>query len=530
MSDYIEPQQTDFDNAEQVLLDIIKAKYPTHNTKSGSVVKELLIRPLAYLYSWLLSNYNNTTEKSSVAYLRSSQLTENSVADRVASNYFVTRASGTVSKGVLTLVLNTGSLVMEAYTPLLVNGVHLVTYKRVIASGSERYETSDTVYVPVTPYDQDTTLYMARVPVYAPEKGYVDIPVGAVLESIPDARIEFGFISAAVTGGGDAETDADMLARAEYNTAQAGVGSVYGIRKLLSSAPVTVLDAAVVTSSSYLMQRDRNNTTGIGAGGAVDCYVKTRTAPRVGEISGNVTEAEAATTHELTIDDPYRIYSGLYKVNSFIIEYEKTEGGNTVHVKENIIPSEIIFKSSSLLSPENARLGSDQLITVKFNTSIALRTFKYTADVMYAPDIYTLQSFLDEDNNRFIGQTIYVKAAVPVDLKIACVVESKNALTDDVLNNVKTTMSSYVCGLPVGSRSVNFSDIRKVVAESIPGVDLKLPCNISADVLLKNGAYTWNTSSTGMLDIGNILNEESAWSYRVCYFSLLTANIRLEKA
>ena len=66
---YIEPTQTEFDDAEQLAIDVINTNAPTVMTKTGSVIRELVIRPLSYLFAWSSSNIANLQEKSSVAYL-----------------------------------------------------------------------------------------------------------------------------------------------------------------------------------------------------------------------------------------------------------------------------------------------------------------------------------------------------------------------------------------------------------------------------------------------------------------------------
>ena len=52
MPDYIEPTSSDFNSAEQVMLDVLSSTYPKTQTKAGSTLRELLVRPLAYIYAW----------------------------------------------------------------------------------------------------------------------------------------------------------------------------------------------------------------------------------------------------------------------------------------------------------------------------------------------------------------------------------------------------------------------------------------------------------------------------------------------
>ena len=135
MADLIEPTQRSFQNAETTASDVLTQASPNLLTKTGSVIRELIIRPVAHLMSWLDDNYQNTLEKSSVAYLKTSQETVNPTADLVASNYFVTRLTGTSARGILTLTLTQPVLRIGKGSPFTVGCTH-VTAISIMPKGS----------------------------------------------------------------------------------------------------------------------------------------------------------------------------------------------------------------------------------------------------------------------------------------------------------------------------------------------------------------------------------------------------------
>ena len=59
MADYIEPTQTEFENNEQVALDVMGSYAPEVMTKTGYLVRELLLRPFSYLMAWFRGNATN---------------------------------------------------------------------------------------------------------------------------------------------------------------------------------------------------------------------------------------------------------------------------------------------------------------------------------------------------------------------------------------------------------------------------------------------------------------------------------------
>ena len=127
MADYIEPTKTSFNAAEQVAIDAVSQTANNLLTRTGSVIRELIIRPVAYLLSWASGNVDNSIKQYSISYLKTSQLTENPVADLVASNYFVERRAATSSKGIITLTLDAASLTLAAGSRFSVAGNQVCT-------------------------------------------------------------------------------------------------------------------------------------------------------------------------------------------------------------------------------------------------------------------------------------------------------------------------------------------------------------------------------------------------------------------
>ena len=151
MSDYKEPDRTAFDSAMQSALDVMSTAFPDIITKPGSAVRELVLRPIAYLYAWLITAISSIYDTYSISYLSQSGATENPVADAVASNYFVTRRSGIKSQGVVTVIINTSAIQFGPDFTFAVGGVTVAVTKRTIASGSQYRDTDAALYIPVAP-------------------------------------------------------------------------------------------------------------------------------------------------------------------------------------------------------------------------------------------------------------------------------------------------------------------------------------------------------------------------------------------
>ena len=199
MADYIEPTQTEYNTVEQTTLDVVSQATPNLITKTGSVIRELVVRPAAYLTSWAITNIRDLLVKTSVAYLKTSQATENPIADLVASNYFVTRREGTGAKGIVTLTLSQPVLQLSRGTQFTVGGVAMVTPEQyLITNGNTTGVASNFKYIKSTPYNGN---WIANIPVVSTVVGKLEISVGAdVVINVSSSVIIGAELTSPITG------------------------------------------------------------------------------------------------------------------------------------------------------------------------------------------------------------------------------------------------------------------------------------------------------------------------------------------
>jgi hypothetical protein len=544
MADYIEPTKTAFTNAEQVAIDALTTASPDLITKTGSVIRELVIRPVAYLLSWVRGNIAKDFEQYSVSYLKTSQLTENPIADAVASNYFVTRRQGTGSRGVVTMTLSSSVLRLAAGSRFTVGSEQCTTTVQYMISNTPGEDTDDVVYIKSIPYIEDGTQYwIANIPVVTVNTGKIEIPLGT------QVSVNFGCptlvqvdLTSPITGGTDTETDAQLMQRAEYNTAEAGIGTYYGIKKKLAKAPVAVAGMAVLAGEDRPLYRGRFNTVSINPGGFVDCHVKTSnqaitgyTDMRAYELVGSEEDipfGQAYYTHvgakyTIVCKVPSSVCTGFLRVSSII--------SGATQVPEYVVQYE---SKDPNTSADGARLSADQIVVVTFelqNPEIDEEEVDQSTTISYIPvrlymtymaGIDPLQSYMDKDTEHFIGQDIKIKAAIPVMVDVACTVSSNDELTEDDITGIKQAIVDYVNSTNVGSGILNFSDIRSSVLTLFPNIDLRLPCTLSASVYTTDGSIDTFYSTSGILDITKTTHS-NYWGYQLCFFSSVLNNIRL---
>jgi len=527
MRKYIEPAKTTFDNAERVAVDLLTTQYPALLTKPGSAIRELVVRPMAYLYAWITDNFDNFVRVSSAAYLKTSQETDNEVADAVASNYFITRRQGVYATGIITLQLTTSYIQISNNTSFVVDDVVLVTPYRVIAmAGTTNPGLRDGVMHINMISTGSSGAYMANIPVRAMDAGPIELTAG--VPAVPQMQLPSlisAVLSSPVTGGSGTETDAQMMARAEASTANAGIGSYFGIRKRFDNGPVMVRSFGLAGGEDAVLSRARFNNVNVNPGGVVDCYVKTQN-----QLSIN------SRTRCTVLPTPYTDDSGVAWLQAEIPQIQEAIGlhglvcvSGPAYIDGSDSPTtEYWVRYESLTSSADyigARLGSYQRAFVCFRGSSASYI---DVDVMYMPGIYQLQQYIDSPENRFVGQNVVIKSAIPVTLSLSCAVAYANELSKDQLDNIKQAIADYINSTPVGCGRLNFSDIIDYCQTALPGATLRLPCTINASMPLMNGAIDSFFSNTGVLDITTPANSYR-WNPSICFFSIVNNNIRIEQ-
>lgn len=517
MADYIEPTKTAFDNAEQVAIDVLSQADTNVITKAGSVVRELIIRPAAYLLSWITDNIKRDIKQYSVAYLKTSQRTENEIADAVASNYFVTRRPGTKSQGIITLTLSSPVLVLNAGSRFTVGGEPVCTpVMYYITNVPNGQDTDSMVYIKAIPFGNR---YLANIPVVSVGLGSIEKPIGsAVYANFSCVTLVDAELTSPLTGGATAETDAHLMQRAEYNTAEAGIGTYYGLKKKMTKAPVIVDDISVIAGEDKPLFRSRHNSVNVNPGGYVDCHVKTCNQACVKAVTMTVTPTVDGNSYTCECQIDSGVCPGFITISSIVA------GGRLVSSYTVTYGSDDVT-----MGAQGARLSANQSAIVTFTEeglTLTNGAVEVTLNMVYMPSIADIQEFMDKDTEHFIGQDIKVKAAVPMPLHLDFNVKSADTLSEDDITGIKQAIVDYVNSTPVGVGIINFSDIRLAVLSLFPNVDLRLPCTISADMYTTDGHIDTFYSTTGVLDTTKSANA-TYWGYQLCFFSCCRDNVRL---
>lgn len=510
MPEYNDPNSTEFEAAESSILDIMSTRFPLLSNKNGSVVRELVIRPLAYIYAWTMRQINSFISETSISNLATSSRTENQYADLVLGNFFITRKQGTNAKGVLTLVNGSKYLFVPARTTFSISGLTFYSAYAVSMApqGRSPYVDRDTYYIPATPINLDgVSCFMFNIPIICSTPGEVEIPAGTPVtsDSLPDSVLQI-HLTSPITGGRGIETDAEMVKRAAVATVDSGVGSYYGILRKLDKCPCPIISIAAMPGESAIVHSGRANTVNINTGSVIDIYAKTQNQCAVNEIDATAVYSQKLNKHIIEVDSAQ--YPGFYQVTGIIVD------GNYMQNWE--VEYNEAYK----------RLGTKQKAIIKIGL-IGREEKKVRVIVSYMPYVDTINSFLSSPDNQYIGQQVEVKAAVPVNVSIRCSYNASSAVSSETLLKLKNGISGWINSFPIGAHEINFSKMAEYCKSITSECSLSLPCVISAEIPLPNGSTDTIYSNTGLFDLNNPANSEY-WDSRICFVSTSQDKIRLE--
>jgi hypothetical protein len=177
---------------------------------------------------------------------------------------------------------------------------------------------------------------------------------------------------------------------------------------------------------------------------------------------------------------------------------------------------------------EGARLSVYQTTSITFTTETETTSISDIAvTIMYMPGISAVQTYMDGSQNKFVGQSLMVKAAVPIVMTMACKLEYDGVPDDDVLAGIRRCIADRVNAYRVGAAAVNFSDLQKAVRTTYPKAELRIPCSMTGSLTLRDGSAVGLYSTSGVLD-AKYPTLSTDWNPAICFYSLIAENIRLE--
>ena len=502
------PTQNQFQQAQAVLQDILNDYDSTLDTKKASAVRQLVIRPYAYIYAQIDKYISNRLQQSSIAYLLTSNETQNTTADLVASNYFVSRRQSKYARGIVTAKSTMSSIRVSKNTTFIIDGNPFIVQKTVLGMPQPLDDTNQINYIKTI---QLGSFYVCNIPVRAQNSGLLQIPQGVQVTS-PSyiAGVQEFMLTSPVTGGAQDQTDAAMMRRC-IKKCGASVGTQNAIWTRLQQAPIQVISCKSQGSNQAGCFRARYNNLDIPVGGIVDTYVKTQNQASYTDL------ILTATNNQLVIDSKkYPTVSGFIRIAGVKIQDQNSTATQPSYTVQ--------YTTESNKSSQGARLSQYQKAIITFSQSMAGKTARVS--VMYMPGLAEIQDYINSQDVSFIGQDILVKAAVPVTLIIEGSIQSSTQISEQTLRQMRQYIASYINTYQVGTSKLNMDDVARGFRYAYPDANLKLPYNIQVLVPMTNGGYYTFNDNTGVVDL-TFRNGLYFWNTATYFFSTTAEQLKL---
>lgn len=468
----ISPDKTTYADRVKTLQGLLKSVIPDISNSVGSTLFEFVIRPMAIAYAYLEDRINTVIKTHTLSYFESSSNTEMGDADRILSNYFITRKSGSEASALITIYSNSELTKIPTGSSFVANGVSLSTIETVygVYPDTSGYVSDErTSYVAA--YKVGDT-YCFNIQVSTTYNTSNVLPAGINVEpSVYIPGVVKATLCSALEGGSEQETDAQMVARARSSVCSWNGGSA-SIDKILKTSGLPVLSSASFGPGDAEFLRVVDSPVFIGTQGMVDTYVRTCTYPLSGSI---VLSSDDLDTAHIALP------AGVISIDSVIGD------SGTVYTYDTVWGS-----SSPTLSDVGARLSVYQTIKIIVdNLKDSLLEIRYT----YIPYIKELQEYIQRPDVKLIGVDIIVKAAIPSIVTIRGSVE----LGGNDISDIRSTIKEYINSKQVGDYTLNISHMNNYINTNYSGSYLISPISMQAASTDITGNKSVSTSVSGLL-------------------------------
>lgn len=479
--------------------DIFTTTLPGISTSVGSVVYELIVRPISIVYANVIDNINKDIRETSLMALKMSSNTQIGDADHILSNYFITRNESREPAGTLTLYATSPVTRVPSRSVFSLAGVSVTTPIDVVGiyPDVEGYTNTDEVsYVKAVKIGD---YYCFPIPVTTLQTDAI-IPVGTPADIVSNINgIESATLTSAIEGGSAGETDAEMIERARTSVCSWNGGS-QSVHKLLAESGIQLYSSRSFDSADPEMSRVSGSPVLIGTGGMIDTYVKTAQYPSSCLL---VLSLDGGEYTDITSYIP----DGCIAITSVVDA-------------ETDIPADFDIKwgsSNKHLTDIGARFSVYQTAAIKVDM-----TGRYAIYGVYMPSIRDLQEYVDRPDVRMLGSSIVIKAAIPTMVRIT----ANCAMSEHSVSDIKNIIKQYINTCEVGASDLNMANAQEMLSNTLPGAYLLNP------VSMQTSSYTYKGNSTILTDtlsgIVKSVGTDAVFTGRVRFFCTSDTEVIIE--
>lgn len=542
--------QDDFDAAVQTVISGIKAYNRKLDTRTGTVLRDLLVDPSAAIDSVAAGQITEVRKSSSLMRLKAAQDAGEEIdqedVNAILSNFNITPASGTRAKGLIKVVVSDGSIaysIAEGAVFSTTDNLEFSVDSQVIAAA---FDVSESGVVSTTKLYEGAAGYFFLVPVTAIEIGsQSNIAQGTSVT--PSSQISSFVMAEAYKdfdGGSDIRSLDSVISNIPSGLSIRGFVNKTAVEGMLrdefDSGEFPIVAVSSVGYGNGAQRRDKHNLMGVGVGGRIDVYVR--------NFSDLVTDTKTVRG-KLVSDGKYvlDIAPGVFPGACWI---KSVSDPFTAEDTEDVLGSLSVSDSETVRTADVSDTWHD--IDVESNASEAFNTvwqgfkvvlievppdeisseesswsderdFKVT---MYClPQAEALQAYVDRDDVRNIATDVVVRCPIICNVSVNAVIhyDPKNPV-DSAL--ARSKIRSYINSLGFVGRLTR-SDIVQIL-KNLGAVSVDMPSQDMLYGVFHDALGVRHTLSGDALDVSSVADDAAMVSKDTVIFAAEDRNIQIQ--
>lgn len=538
--------QSDFEAAAETVISGIKAYNRKLDTRGGTVLRDLLVNPEAAIEAVTSAQIAEVRKSSSLKLMQEAQDSGEEIdqadVEAVMSNFNVKAGSGTLSRGVVKVVVSDGTVAYsvpggavfstvdgreftaDSQVVAIAKGVRNQT----VASTTELYEgaagwfflvpvTSSAVGSDMNIQDGTSLTPESRITSFVMAEAYKDFcggsdarPISEVIKSIPSGLSIRGFVSRTATEG---------MLRDEFDE---------------GNNPIVAVSA--VGYGNVAQRRDKHNLFGVGVGGRIDVYVRnftdayTDTETVIGTLDGDgkyridvLPGTFKGACWIKSVSDPYRDGDSEDVLSTLAFSAKRTaDVSSTWHDFDSGNVSEAFNTVWQGFSIEVENVPADLTSDGAKAGWSEKREFKVTAYCL--PQAGDIQDFVDRDDVRSVSTDVVVRCPImcSVSVNAKAYYDPRNPIE---ASSASSRIRSYINGLGFVGR-ITRSEIVQIL-KNMGAVSVEMPSDDMLSGYLHD-AYGNRISLSGdALDISSVEDGKSMLTRDTVVFFAEDRNVQV---
>lgn len=415
-------------------------------------------------------------------------LADTVVVDEVLSNWGITRRSGTVATGSVTIELtNPNSVVIPAGFRFSANGLTYLAAQTFVSRQTEAQiiNTADRLIIPLSNGNFAFTVDVVAENIgvgYKLNAGDLILPVSTLVNFVTS------YATSSFDTGTDAETNAELIEKLQQGIAAKTLSNRVNMRAYLRSIPgfASVTNQSIIGFGDAEMLRDKHTIMPIACGGRVDWYIRGQQALKRQTVTANATcigISNNISTWQLSIGR--NVFPGFYTVERIRRQADasNTTGFDLIQDNRGLDLTNLSFVPDLVSTTEGAYTAF-QTSTIRFNDTVTNtanltlgQSAGYTYELTGTPLIREIQTLISSRDVRSYGADALIKAPVPCFVQVTLTInKTSNDLAPDI-EAIKRSIVDLVnktafCGRLDGSRIVDTIHTYLSPTMSITNLDL----------------------------------------------------------